>query len=556
MAGGAGDAAGPAGRAGTAEEAFAHRDWPAARRALEAELEDRETPEALEALGMACWWLGEVEATRDARERAYRAFNDDGQRLAAARVATWLGYDAHILHANPAVGAGWFARAWSLLEVAGEVPERGWLAFREGEIALQLHQDPERALALGEQALELGRRLEDVDLEMVGLSLRGLAMVARGEVGRGMRSLDEATAAAVAGDMRVPNAAANVCCHLIFACEWVHDLERAAQWCDVVVGSSVRFGMRGLFAVCSTHYGHVLMWRGRWEEAEAQLAGASQAFAAAAPGLAFEASVALAELRRRQGRLEEARSLCAGLEWSPEAQLCLAAVAEELGELEAASELAERHLRALGPAARLRRAPGLALAARVWIAAGQPERAAEACSSLRSLAAEVQTAPLLAAAALSDGLLAASRELHDLARRDLEDAVDLWAGSGAPYEEARARLELARVLLALGRDGGAAAEARRAREGLAALGAAAEEARAGELLLRAEQTPDGHDTVLSTRELEVLRLVADGLGDQEIASRLVLSPHTVHRHVANIRSKLREPSRAAAAAHAIRAGLI
>lgn len=64
------------------------------------------------------------------------------------------------------------------------------------------------------------------------------------------------------------------------------------------------------------------------------------------------------------------------------------------------------------------------------------------------------------------------------------------------------------------------------------------------------------DGPLSAREQEVLRLVADGLSDADIAERLIVSPHTVHRHVANIRTKLRQPSRAAAAAHAVREGLI
>jgi DNA-binding NarL/FixJ family response regulator len=61
---------------------------------------------------------------------------------------------------------------------------------------------------------------------------------------------------------------------------------------------------------------------------------------------------------------------------------------------------------------------------------------------------------------------------------------------------------------------------------------------------------------LSDRELEVLRLVAAGLGDDDIAEGLVLSPHTVHRHVANIRTKLGVASRSAAAAAAARAGLV
>jgi DNA-binding CsgD family transcriptional regulator len=65
----------------------------------------------------------------------------------------------------------------------------------------------------------------------------------------------------------------------------------------------------------------------------------------------------------------------------------------------------------------------------------------------------------------------------------------------------------------------------------------------------------GNDSGLTARELEVLTLVADGLSDAEIAARLYLSPHTVHRHLANIRSKLGLSSRAAVAAYAVRRGL-
>jgi pimeloyl-ACP methyl ester carboxylesterase/DNA-binding CsgD family transcriptional regulator len=64
------------------------------------------------------------------------------------------------------------------------------------------------------------------------------------------------------------------------------------------------------------------------------------------------------------------------------------------------------------------------------------------------------------------------------------------------------------------------------------------------------------DSPLSRREAEVLRLVAAGLSNREIASSLVLSEHTVHRHVANILRKLTQSSRAAAAATATRAGYI
>ena len=62
--------------------------------------------------------------------------------------------------------------------------------------------------------------------------------------------------------------------------------------------------------------------------------------------------------------------------------------------------------------------------------------------------------------------------------------------------------------------------------------------------------------LLSRREREVLKLLAHGLTDREIAEQLIVSPHTVHRHVANIRHKLGRGSRTAAVAEAARLGLL
>jgi pimeloyl-ACP methyl ester carboxylesterase/DNA-binding CsgD family transcriptional regulator len=87
-------------------------------------------------------------------------------------------------------------------------------------------------------------------------------------------------------------------------------------------------------------------------------------------------------------------------------------------------------------------------------------------------------------------------------------------------------------------------------------GAAVLEAVSGFLDAQHPTRPVDPESPLSEREAEVLRLVADGLSDAEIAGRLIVSPHTVHRHVANIRFKLGQPSRAAAAAYATRRGLI
>jgi DNA-binding NarL/FixJ family response regulator len=112
----------------------------------------------------------------------------------------------------------------------------------------------------------------------------------------------------------------------------------------------------------------------------------------------------------------------------------------------------------------------------------------------------------------------------------------LFDRSGAPYETARSRLELAGVLSQLGHAQASATETQVARDALQRLGAAKEQRRGS------------RTTRLTDRELEVLRLVARGLSDKEIGAALGLSEHTAHRHVANILSKLDVPTRAAAVA--------
>jgi LuxR family maltose regulon positive regulatory protein len=139
---------------------------------------------------------------------------------------------------------------------------------------------------------------------------------------------------------------------------------------------------------------------------------------------------------------------------------------------------------------------------------------------------------------LSDGLLAAVADDDETARERLEDAVELFVASGASFELARARLELARVLVSLGREDAAVREATAALACLEEIGAACDAACAQEMLASlggppmAQRAPLG-DELLTPRQLEILRLVSKGLTDGEIAARLVLSKHTVHRHLQN-----------------------
>jgi ATP/maltotriose-dependent transcriptional regulator MalT len=461
----------------------------------------------------------------------------------AARVAIALAWEYRAYRGEPAVSDGWLGRARRLLDGAAPTRERGWLALREASFALP--EDPALARKRAAEAESLGRELGDVDLEMTASALDGLALVSQGEVVAGMARLDEATTAATAGEMSDPVAIGFSCCYLIFACERVRDFDRAGQWCRRLAGIAADQNVRALRAVCRAHYGTVLMLRGEWERAEVELSDAVTALARA-PREGADAFARLAELRRRQGRSEEAVSLTGQAEHHPLAILCRASLALERGDLSAAGDEATRQLRSLG-AAVVERAPALELLAEAHAAAGRADEAAEAARELRAIADRVGTDPLAGAARHAEACAHSAARSHDHARQAFEDAVGLLARAGLPFEAGRARAALACSLRALGRNDAARAEFERARAAFLELGAASEERRTRQL--QSGREPGG-PAALSPRERQVLGLVAQGRTNAEIAAALVLSEHTVHRHVANILAKLGASSRAAAVATA------
>jgi ATP/maltotriose-dependent transcriptional regulator MalT len=385
---------------------------------------------------------------------------------------------------------------------------------------------------------------------MTALALGGLACVSAGDVAEGMARLDEATAAATAGEMSDPVAIGFSCCYLIFACERVRDFERAGQWCERVARMAEGWNVRALRAVCRAHYGTVLMLRGEWAEAESVLSE-SAAAQAARPGDASDALARLAELRRRQGRTDEALALIAQAEHHPIAVLAGAAIALQRGDAAAAAAGAARHLRSIA-GARTERASALELLVEAHAAAGRPEEAAEAASRLREIADSARTEALIGAARYAEGCALEAAGSLDEAREAFEDAAGILGRAGLPFEAARAQASLARTLQACGQEDAARRELEATRARFAALGAAAEERRAAAVSVASRPGPRGG---LSERESEVLRLLVEGLSNKQIAARLTLSEHTVHRHVANILVKLRLSSRAAVAAYAVKHGL-
>ncbi|HEX2411704.1 MAG TPA: helix-turn-helix transcriptional regulator [Solirubrobacteraceae bacterium] len=532
-----------------AHEALRTGAWDEARVRFQAAVEAAPSGEAYEGLGWAGYWLADEELTLDARERAFRAYRAEGDRAGAGRVAAWLASDHLEFRGDDAVARGWLERAHRLLDdVVPEREDHGWLALHEGSYAMNVSGDLDRAAALAQRGAAIGRALGPPDLEAVGLALEGFTYVRRGRVEAGMRLLDEASAIARGEDLRMPIAEGWALCYLISACEGVGDFPRAAQWCQAVRSVAEDWGGRHLVGICRSAYGNVLATNGDWEAAELELTGAVGDLQRSRPGMAAGGLARLGELRVRQGRVDEARVLFTQAGAHLRAIVGLGLLALEAGDPAGAADGAERALRRAPAASLLDRLPALDLLVRARAALGELDAAADAYAELERAAAELATPYVEGRARLAAGRLAAARGDHESARRAFEDAVDLLVEAAAAYEAALARLELSGALAALGRDQPAAAEEEAGRAALAALGAR-EPARVASAERRAlnELTP---------RELEILQLVAQGLNDAEIAERLVLSQHTVHRHVANVRTKLRLPSRTAAVAYAARAGLL
>lgn len=543
-------------------DALARGGWAEARSSFEEALRHQESADALEGLGMASWWLEDYPAAMDARERAFREFRFRADRNGAARMALWLANDYAEYRGEWAVANGWLRRAERLLDGLDPTPEHALLAYSNAHVALMAHRDPVTARRLSAEAAAIARAVGPADMEMLGVALEGLALVTEGRIADGMGRLDEATAAVTAGEMSDPVAIGTACCYLIRACEQVRDYDRAAQWCERVREFCRRWNFTALFSSCRIQYASLLTWRGEWPEAESEIEALRRHVEAVQPRLVPAAKIRLGELRRRQGRWAEAEELFAQAGSHYLAVLGRAALALDRGDAAAAVDLAEDYLRRVPREQSTERVPGLEVLVRAAVTAREPDKAGRALEELRTIAAAVATDPLRAAATSAESALLAAGGDREAASRRLEQSVSLYEASRAPHEAARARLELARILATLGRREPAALEARAACATFERLGAARDASAANNLLeelAAAGRLPPQRAAgakALTRREVEVLQLIAQGMSDREVAARLKLSEHTIHRHVTNILTKTGLPSRAAAVAHAARRGLL
>ena len=528
-------------------------DASAARDAFEQALEEAASGSALEGLGQVLYLQRDYAAAIAQHERAHAAYRREGQIFAAARVARILAWITGNVLGDWAVQNGWLARALRSLKEAGEdAPEHGWV------LIIKSYTEPDAAIreALFRDAIAVGRRFADPNIELESLSSLGGLYLMTGRVEEGLALLDESMAALCAGEMTEIATVDGLLCGLFWACELVTDVPRADQW--IRAASDLMASRNVVAAFCRAHYGGILTAAGRWPEAEMQLINAARHFDRGMPERRAAAIIRLADLRVRQGRLEEAGQLLKGLEQHPDAVRTCAAFHLARGDVALARDLLERAtegsdaiVAAVGASTMV--GPLLALLVDVYLEEGRLEEAEQAARRLHRIA-EAQPGPYLrAAAALAQGRICVASGRGD-ARSYLHAALEGFAKAQLPMEMARTRLEMAYASAERSPDV-AIAEAKAALEEFERLEAARYADAAG-ALLRSLGAPirTGPKGVgaLTRREAEVLQLIGAGLSNSEIGDRLYITRKTVEHHVGNVLSKLGLRNRAEAAGYALR----
>jgi DNA-binding CsgD family transcriptional regulator len=484
-------------------------------------------------------------------EQAYAAYRAEGNLVGAVRMARTVACMHGTIRGDFAVASGWMARAKTLLSGTPGTAESGWIALNEGMFT----GDRTRKEALFREALEVARRVGDTDLELATLGYLGASLVYSDRTEEGMVLLDEALAAVAGGEVDDFFVLEEIFCQLFSACERAHDVTRAEQWIRIGEAIAAERNLPAVSAYCRTHYGGILTAAGRWPEADAALTGAVRLWSLGQRTLRAGALARLADLRVRQGRLEEAASLLDGLHVDTDTARPLAALHLARSEPVLARDVLERALDSvdLGNSSA---APLLALLVDVHLAVGDVAAAEAVVKALEVCASGRSSDYLTAVVALARGRLCVAAGEGD-PRTWLWRALDGFGRAQLPMEAARSRLELAGALGA-DRPEVALAEARAALDAFETLNAARHvDAAAAVLRSLGVRTSTARQTggPLTSREVDVLELLGHGLSNPDIADRLYISRKTVEHHVSNILAKLGLRSRAEAAAYAVRAGL-
>jgi DNA-binding CsgD family transcriptional regulator len=501
----------------------------------------------VERLAWSAQLSGRDEATIEALERLHQLRLDAGEPLRAARAAFWVAMRAFSL-GDAARASGWLARAQRLVDKEGDCVERGYLKL-PAVLRFTAAGDLTAARTVAAEAAEIGDRHKDGDLSALARCFEGRALIRQGRLADGLPLLDEAMLAVTGGQLS-PVVTGLIYCSVIAACQQSYALDRAREWTAALSGWCEAQPQLVSFAgACLVHRSEIMQLGGAWPEAIEEARRASTRFARASDGEAGNAFYQQGELHRLRGDLaaaEEAYTLASERGRDPQPGLALLRLAQ--GRVGVAAAATRRLLSATSDP--LQRTRFLPAHVEIMLAAGDLGEARRAAGELGQLARSLGMELLGAMADHAHGAVLLGEGDAGGAIDPLRRAQEVWQRVGAPYLGARIRVLVARAVQTLGDSDGAALELDAAKKIFTQLGAAPD------LEATAAPAPALATHGLSARELEVLRLVAAGKSNKEIASALFLSVKTVDRHVSNIFVKLDVPSRAAATAWAYRHGLV
>jgi DNA-binding CsgD family transcriptional regulator len=479
-------------------------------------------------------------------ERAHHAYLERGETARAAYCAGWIGMTLLFTGAMGPAG-GWLARADRLLEdVAEETVVHGYallpVMFRH-----EAAGDLEAAIANAAKAAQIGKRHGDPELMALAIHAQGHMLVLAGRVAEGLALLDEAMVTVTTAQLS-PFVVGIVYCGVILACQEGFEVARAREWTLELTRWVER--QRDLVAFtgrCRVHRAEILQLGGSWSEAFEEAQAAAERLAETKNPAAGVALYRQGELLRLRGEFEAAEEAYRGASrngWEPQPGLAQLRLAQGKRDV-ALAAIRRANAEATEP---LKRAALLPAHVEIALAAGEVDDARSACLELHELAKHYESAMLDAIVAHAEGAVALAGGDARSALGRLRQAQRIWRELDAPYEVARTRELIAQACCALGDDEAGVLELEAARELFERLGAAPDLTRAS--------APAGPAHGLSEREVEVLRLVAAGKSNREIAASLVISEHTVARHVQNIYAKLGLSSRSAATAFAFEHELV
>jgi class 3 adenylate cyclase len=424
------------------------------------------SPDDLSAMSEVAFWAGHAVEAIEASQRACAAYVES-RSLPEAAAAAAVACRLNLQHGDVSVASGWLGRVQRLAADLPICAAHGHLAWLEGQMMMVLNGNVQ-GLERAAQVEEIGNKIGDHDLTALGISMQGFIRSRTGEVTAGMRLIDEALAAAMAGELG-PFATAEIFCEMVVACLDVTDFQRAAEWLE----TADRAGQDLVCfpGCCRVHRATVLRHRGDWEAATVQ---ARQAYSELEGLEVLHEGMALCELgelyRGKGERQLAERTFEAAHEKGSSPQPGMALVMLANGDAAGASRMIQSAVERFDeePGNLLRLLP-----AQVEIAIACDDLAAAdaAATRLAEIGAALDTTAATAASTNAAGLLLQKQGDLVESARQLEQSVRLWHAARNPFESARSRVRLATVLEALGDAGSANLELSSARRTFERLGA-------------------------------------------------------------------------------------